>query len=49
MTAFAVGVDLVAAALSASSLPLIEDGGELIALSLITSYAYSLSDREAIR
>ncbi len=45
MTAFAVGVDLVAATFTDSSLPLLEDAGELIVLSLITTYAYSLSPR----
>jgi hypothetical protein len=47
MTAFAVGVDLVGAVFTDSSLPLLEDGGELVVLSVITSYAYSLSVYDA--
>jgi hypothetical protein len=47
MTVFAVGVDLVAATFADASLPLIEDSGELVVLSVITSYAYSLSGYDA--
>ena len=47
LTAFAAGIDLVDAAFPTSSLPLLEDGGELVVLSLITSYAYSLTNYDA--
>lgn len=39
--------NLIAATFTDSSLPLIEDGGELVVLSLITSYAYWLRGYDA--
>jgi hypothetical protein len=51
MTGFAVVVDLIADVFTASVLrfvlTLIEDGGELVMITLITSYAYSLSGYDA--
>ncbi|MEV6286489.1 hypothetical protein [Kribbella sp. NPDC051770] len=43
---FSIGIDLLSATFSAPTLPLIEDAGELITLTLITTYASSLSTDE---